>query len=406
MCKYHDFIFLYNGTYWNELDKDDFQRFLGEIVEKMGVPEFTAKYFLFREQLFKQFLAVAHLEQNPPSPNKVLINLQNGTFEINSKGIQLRPFDRADFITYQLPFEYDTQAKAPIWQKYLDRVVPDKERQDVLAEFLGYIFLKHGSSLKLEAALILYGGGANGKSVFYEIVKALLGRENISHYSLQSLTEEKGFYRAKLANKLLNYASEINGKLEASFFKNMVSGEPVEACLKYGQPFTMTDYAKFIFNCNELPKEVEHTPGYFRRWLIIPFDVEIPKAEQDTELHNKIIKDELSGVFNWVLEGLNRLLEQKKFSNCNAAKAALEQYKLESNSVQMFLNDRNYQSSPNDYKLIRDLYKEYRDYCIEDGNSPFKKQNFIKQIKSLGFVIGEVSGRMKAAYLSKGGNPF
>ena len=84
----------------------------------------------------------------------------------------------------------------------------------------------------------------------------------------------------------------------------------------------------------------------------------------------------------------------------------LEQYKLESNSVQMFLNDRNYQSSPNDYKLIRDLYKEYRDYCIEDGNSPFKKQNFIKQIKSLGFVIGEVSGRMKAAYLSKGGNPF
>ena len=406
LCKYHDFIFLYNGTYWNELDKDDFQRFLGEIVEKMGVPEFTAKYFLFREQLFKQFLAVAHLEQNPPSPNKVLINLQNGTFEINSKGIQLRPFDRADFITYQLPFEYDTQAKAPIWQKYLDRVVPDKERQDVLAEFLGYIFLKHGSSLKLEAALILYGGGANGKSVFYEIVKALLGRENISHYSLQSLTEEKGFYRAKLTNKLLNYASEINGKLEASFFKNMVSGEPVEACLKYGQPFTMTDYAKFIFNCNELPKEVEHTPGYFRRWLIIPFDVEIPKAEQDTELHNKIIKDELSGVFNWVLEGLNRLLEQKKFSNCNAAKAALEQYKLESNSVQMFLNDRNYQSSPNDYKLIRDLYKEYRDYCIEDGNSPFKKQNFIKQIKSLGFVIGEVSGRMKAAYLSKGGNPF
>ena len=135
-------------------------------------------------------MAVAHLEQNPPSPNKVLINLQNGTFEINSKGIQLRPFDRADFITYQLPFEYDTQAKAPIWQKYLDRVVPDKERQDVLAEFLGYIFLKHGSSLKLEAALILYGGGANGKSVFYEIVKALLGRENISHYSLQRVNNK------------------------------------------------------------------------------------------------------------------------------------------------------------------------------------------------------------------------
>lgn len=405
LCKHHNFVFLYNGTYWNELNKDDFQRFLGEIVEKMGVPEFTAKYFLFREQLFKQFLAVAHLEQKSLSPDKVLINLQNGTFEINSKGIQLRPFDRADFITYQLPFEYDTLAKAPIWQKYLDRAVPDKERQDVLAEYLGYIFLKHGSSIKLEAALILFGGGANGKSVFMEVVKALLGRENLSQYSLQSLTEEKGFYRAKLANKLLNYASEINGKLEASFFKNMVSGEPVEACLKYGQPFIMDDYAKFIFNCNELPKEVEHTPAYFRRWLIVPFDVEIPKAEQDTELHNKIVKAELSGVFNWVLEGLNRLLEQKQFSNCDAAKAALEQYKLESNSVQMFLTDYSYSASADNYQKIVDLYREYKQYCVEDGNTPFKKSNFIKQLKALKIVIDKINVG-NVAYLSSGRRPY
>lgn len=405
LCKHHNIIFLYNGTYWNELNKDDFQRFLGEIVEKMGVPEFTAKYFLFREQLFKQFLAVAHLEQKPLSLNKVLINLQNGTFEINSKSsIQLRPFDRADFLTYQLPFEYDPQARAPMFRKYLDRVLPDMERQRILAEYLGYIFLKHGNDIKLEAALILYGSGANGKSVFYEIIIALLGRENVSHYSLQSLTEEKGFYRAKIGNKLLNYASEINGKLEASFFKNMVSGEPVEACLKYGQPFTMTDYAKFIFNCNELPKEVEHTPAYFRRWLIVPFDVEIPKAEQDTELHNKIIKNELSGVFNWVLEGLNRLLEQKKFSDCDAAKAAIEQYKLESNSVQMFLADYSYSTSADSYQKIVDLYREYKQYCIEDGNTPFKKSNFIKQLKALNIVIDKINVG-NVAYLSNGRRP-
>ena len=405
LCKHHNFIFLYNGTYWNELDKEDFQRFLGEIVEKMGVPKFTARYFLFREQLFKQFLAVAHLEQKPLSPNKVLINLQNGTFEINSKGIQLRPFDRADFLTYQLPFDYNPQATAPMFQAYLDKVLPDKESQRVLAEYSGYIFLKHGHDLKLEAALILYGGGANGKSVYYDVIRALLGRENISHYTLQSLTEEKGFYRARIANKLLNYASEINGKLEASFFKNMVSGEPVEACLKYGQPFTMTDYAKFIFNCNELPKEVEHTSAYFRRWLIVPFNVEIPKAEQDTGLSNRIVQNELSGVFNWVLEGLNRLLEQKKFSDCDAAKAAIEQYKLESNSVQMFLADYSYSTSADSYQKIVDLYREYKQYCIEDGNTPFKKSNFIKQLKALNIVIDKINVG-NVAYLSNGRRPY
>jgi putative DNA primase/helicase len=285
--------------------------------------------------------------------------------------------------------------------------LPDKERQRVLAEYLGYVFIKHGSNvLKEEKALILYGTGANGKSVFFEIVTSMFGRENVSNYSLQSLTEEKGFYRAKISNKLINYASEISGKLEASLFKNMVSGEPVEACLKYGQPFTMTDYAKFIFNCNELPKDVEHTNAYFRRFLIIPFDVTIQPHEQDKRLHSKIIEKELSGVFNWVLEGLNRLLEQKRFSDCEAAQQAVEQYKIESNSVQLFLNENEYKGSLKNYKLIKDIYPEYRAFCIEDGMPPFKKSNFTKQLKALNLVVERVAQNQLAVFIEGTGLSF
>ena len=234
----------------------------------------------------------------------------------------------------------------------------------------------------------------------------MFGRQNVSNYSLQSLTEEKGFYRAKISNKLVNYASEINGKLETSLFKAMVSGEPVEACLKYGQPFTMDDYAKFIFNCNELPKDVEHTNAYFRRFLIIPFDVTIPDHEQDKNLHAKIIDNELSGVFNWVLQGLNRLLEQKRFSNCEAAQKAVEQYKFESNSVQMFLNENEYKGSPTNYKLITELYQEYRAFCIDDGMPPFKKTNFIKQLRALGFVVDRASQNKLVAFVEAPGISF
>ena len=162
---------------------------------------------------------------------------------------------------------------------------------------------------------------------------------------MQSLTNENGYFRAKLANKLVNYASEINGKLESAIFKQLVSGEPVEARLPYGEPFTLKQYAKLIFNCNELPKDVEHTNAYFRRFLIIPFDVTIPPQEQDKQLHTKIIEKELSGVFNWVLDGLNRLLEQKRFTDCEAVKQAVEQYKSQSDSVKMFIDENNYQST-------------------------------------------------------------
>ncbi|RUA27361.1 MAG: DNA primase [Bacteroidetes bacterium] len=400
LCKNHDFIYLYNGSYWAEIDKEAFQKFLGEGAEKMGVGKFSAQYYEFREKLFKQFLTTAYLPTPENNADTVLINLLNGTFEITPNGTKLRPFDRSDFITYQLPFDYNPEAKAPLFEAYLNKVLPDKERQRILAEFLGFVFIKHGSNaVKEEKALILYGTGANGKSVFFEVVNALLGPQNTSSYSLQSLTDEKGYQRAKLANTLVNYASEINGKLEASIFKQLVSGEPVDARLPYGQPFILKQYAKLIFNCNELPKDVEHTEAYFRRFLIIPFDVTIPPHEQDKNLHTKIIEKELSGVFNWVLEGLKRLLDQENFSVCEAAQQAIEQYKVESNSVQMFLNENEYKSSAENYRLIKDLYPEYKAFCIEDGMIPFKKSNFIKQLKALGFVLDRVSQNKLAVFI-------
>ena len=190
-----------------------------------------------------------------------------------------------------------------------------------------------------------------------------------------------------LANKLVNYASEINGNLQTSIFKQLASGEPVEARLPYGQPFTLVQYAKLIFNCNELPKEVEHTNAFFRRFLIIPFDVTIPEPEQDRELHHKIIDAELSGVFNWVLEGLYRLLKNKNFTRCEAVEKAQEQYEKLSDSVRLFLDDKEYRTSPNKWELIKNLYTDYRSFCYEDGFRPVNKSNFIRRLQGLNVVI-------------------
>jgi len=403
LCKNHDFIYLYNGAYWSEVDREQFQKFLGEAAEKMGIQKYTARFYQFRDQLFKQFMATAYLTNPISEVDKVLINLVNGTFEITNSGNTLRPFNPADFLLYQLPFAYNPAAKAPLFESYLNRVLPDIERQNILAEFLGYVFIKNGSNtFKGEKALILYGTGANGKSVLFEIVNAMLGSENVSCFSLQSLTNENGYFRAKLANILVNYASEINGKLEASIFKQLVSGEPVEARLPYGQPFMLRQYAKLIFNCNDLPKDVEHTHAFFRRFLIIPFDVIIPESEQDKKLHSKIIESELSGIFNWVLAGLQRLLAQNSFSECDAARLAVEEYKMESNSIKLFLEERGYKGSVEHYTLIKELYPEYRLFCHNDGMTPFKKINFSKQLLALGFEIGREPGTgQKIVYITK-----
>ena len=109
------------------------------------------------------------------------------------------------------------------------------------------------------------------------------------------------------------------------------------------------------------------------------------EEEKDSELAKKIIADELSGVFNWVLEGLNRLLKQKKFSDCDAALKAVEQYRLESDSVQMFLTEVDYTTSATAEIPLKDIYTEYRDYCIESGFKTCSRRTFADRLRNSGY---------------------
>ena len=335
------FTYLFNGKYWQPLDLDTLKLFLANAAKKLGVPPLEANYHRLRDELYKQFAAVLNIDTPEPPQGVTLINLQNGTFEIS-----------------------------------------DENCRKVLAEYIGYIFT---SGLKLEKVAILYGGGSNGKSVFFDIIKALIGKDNICSYSLQSLTKNDSYERADLANKLLNYASEINGKLEAHIFKQLASGEPVQARPIYGQPFTMENYAKLMFNCNELPKDVENTEAFFRRFLIIPFTQTISKEEADPELSQKIISSELSGVFNWMLEGLRRLLSQKRFSDAELIDAQLAEYRKESDSVVMFLDEKGYYPHSERYVFLETLYQDYRIFCNDNGYIVCNKTTVSKRLKNVGY---------------------
>jgi putative DNA primase/helicase len=95
----------------------------------------------------------AHLPP-PPESDTTLINLKNGTFEISETTLKLRKPDAADFLKYQLPFEYQQAATAPMFMVFLARVLPEPELQAILAEYVGYVFVV---GLKLEKVLLLYG---------------------------------------------------------------------------------------------------------------------------------------------------------------------------------------------------------------------------------------------------------
>lgn len=395
LCKCYDYVYVYNGAYWKQLSKEDLKYFLGQAAIKMGYPPIEAMYHLFKDELLKQFIADAHLSVPAGNPDKILINLQNGTFEFTGSTWNLRPFDPEDFLTYQLPFGYDKLASCPKYVNYLNAVLPDADCRAILQEYSGFIFTK----LNLEKCLVLTGSGSNGKSVFFNILTALLGKENTLTYSMGLFNHE--YNRARLTNVLLNYSSEKGTDLNVETFKALISGEPLQAREPYGKPFEINNKVKFIMNCNELPKETESTDAYFRRYIIIPFDVKISEAERDINLASDIIKSELPGVFNWLLNGLERLIRQKDFTVASKATTALANFKKQSDSIALFIEECNYSPSTNIKIPLADIYTLYKTFCLDDGYKPFGKNRFSSILESKGFEATRSNDGSKSFFISK-----
>ena len=372
-----DTVYIFNGAYWIPFNKDDIIYLLREFIIKSGVPLIEAKDESFKEKLYKQLLSEIYLSDKRTLKN--VINLLNGTFELES--MQLREFDYRDFLTYQLPFSYDENAVNELWLNFLDEVLPDKDTQKTLQEVIGSIFIK-GS--KLEYATFLYGSGANGKSVVMEVISGVLGRENVSFYSLEELMQE--YYRAGIKDKLLNFGSESNTReLKSDTFKKLASGEPIGARQKYGKAFEMVDYARLIFAVNQMKlKEIEYTEGFFRRFLIIPFDVTIPKEKRDNKLHLKILQNP-AGVLNWIIEGAKRVLINGKITISKKCEKAKRQFIKDIDSVLQFLDEMNYKKSEYTKKHIKHIYPEYKEWSFESGIKPVGKREFSKRLEALGF---------------------
>lgn len=387
IARNNGFVYLFNGAYWLAFDRNILQSFFGECAEKLGVNQIDAKHHVFRLHLEKQFDAVGYFPTPEPVDGVTLINVLNGTMELTRNAPKLRPPSAGDFLKYQLQFPYLPNATAPKWEAFLDRVQPNKEVQMVLQEFIGYVF----TDLNLETVLLLYGSGANGKSVFIDVISAMLGVDNVSSYSLQSLTAIDSYSRANLANKLLNCDQEANGKMGTSILKQLASGQPVEARIIYKEPFIMTKYAKLLFACNELPKEVEQTNGFFRRWKVIPFEQTIPQHEQNINLANEIIRDELSGVFNWALEGLQRLIKNNKFTPCQAIDDQNNEFRRQSDNVAVFADDKEYKPGNIMDMPLKQMFEIYRAFCLESGFHAVSIRKFAERLRSHGFQLEKKS---------------
>jgi putative DNA primase/helicase len=236
------------------------------------------------------------------------LNTASGLLDLRSDLVE--PHHPGQNTTKIAPVEYDPDAEAPTWLAFLERVQPDPEVRDYLARFVGYCLTGDVSE---QCVHFFIGGGANGKSVFCDVVAALLG-DYVTFLPAESLASLRGGRSpgaaspdiARLAGSRLAVAkeSEAGASLSESVIKDLTGGEKITARPLYGAPFDFPPQFKILLASNYRPTIRGADHGIWRRVHLVPWNVTIPDEEKDPHLAHRIKEEELPGVLRWAVDGL------------------------------------------------------------------------------------------------------
>jgi P4 family phage/plasmid primase-like protien len=324
-----------------------------------------------------------------PESDLAHINLRNGRLQWSTGNLE--PHSSVIFEVIQLPVMFDPNAVCPQFDCYLETTLAP-EIIPLVEEIMGYCLIP---DTRFEKAAMLVGDGSNGKSVFLDTNTALQGKENVSAVALQDL-EDNRFRVAELYGKLTNIFADLDERAlnSSATFKALVTGDRITAERKFAQPFSFRPYARLIFSANSLPPSKDRTHAFYRRWLIIPFERTFEGNEADKELRTKL-RNELPGILNRALRGLNRLFSEGKFTEPQAVKAALEDYQRDNDSVASFVTEF-VEKDANATIAKQTLYGRYRNWCESQGLHPVTQKLFKASLKRIFPKLDEVrpsSGR-------------
>ena len=357
---------------------------------------------LFKQNVLKEFIHFSigdKLIDNEKSrkDHVKFLTLQNGLFDLTDR--TLIPHNADIFTTNLLPYKYDESAECPRFLQFLEEVFDGNEYKiSFIQEAVGYAFYK---SIPKPAVFFLVGEGSNGKSVFIDTITNLVGEENASNISLNRLSKE--FYILMLLDKMINISSETpNTKsIDTDVIKAAVAGDLVTGRNPYKLPVKFRPYAKHFLAMNKKPNINDPSHGMWRRLYIIDFPRTFTEAEMDTQLTNKL-KNELSGIFNWAIQGYTRL-EKKNFifTEDDSMKIAKQQYKNRSSSIDFFISNEIKNNKFSEMRALKEVYEQYRNFCVSEGYKYSEKKSELKDgIIRAGFIVEKSTKHANKVYVS------
>lgn len=364
-------FFEYNGRFWNMRTDTEINSY---ITAALG-PYATGPKIASILKVIKADTVTNKVFNTTP-----VINFINGALEIEPE-ITFREHRESDYCTYCLDYPYNKSAHSPEWENFLNTVTDNDDKKIcLLQELSGYVLFPDN---RLQKCAVLIGSGANGKSVFLNVLTRVFGSCNVSNVEMSSLSQD--FQVIQLMNSMLNISAETRTNVAGaeSKFKQITAGDEISACYKGKDYINFRPRAKMFLACNEYVKSSDTTDGWTRRFCFVDFPIKF--TENPTEDNERLIdrdielrlttQDQLSAVFNWVLQGYIMLKACGYFTEPDDQLRITEEFKELSNPIIEFAKELTINHRMSN-EAIYDIYKEW---CDKVGHHAMARNSFCRR---------------------------
>jgi putative DNA primase/helicase len=302
---------------------------------------------------------------------------------LNLRTATTRPARPDDYITMALGAAFDQAARCPRWERFMQEITGGND------ELASYMQRAVGYSLTgdtTEQVLFLcHGGGANGKSVFLDVITWLLG-DYAANVSFDTFDASR---RSEATNDLAalkgkRFVSVVETKedqrLDEARVKSVTGQDLITCRFLYGEFFSYRPMFKVWMAMNHLPRIIGTDRGIWRRIRVIPFTQNF-EGQQDKRLRETLL-GELPGILNWALAGLRAWLADG-LGTCPQVDTATRHYQHDSDQVGRWI-DECCVIEPEATMNTKEGYKNYADWCDENNERTLSQNLWARRMREKG----------------------
>ena len=347
---------------------------------------------------------VSELDKDPN-----LLNTPYATFDLEKGMAGELPHNPEDLITKITNCSPGDKGEQ-IWSDALDTFFcSDKELIEYVQMTVGMAAI---GKVYQEHMIIAYGGGANGKSTFWNTIFRVLG-SYAGKISAEALT--MGCKRnvkpemAELKGKRLIIASEMEEgvRLNTATVKQLCSTDEIQAEKKYKDPFHFVPSHTLVLYTNHLPRVGANDDGIWRRLIVIPFNAKIT-GKSDIKNYADYLYDQAGpAIMKWIIEGAKKSIDANFHTDLpKVVQAAIDRYREANDWLGQFIEDH-CDVDPAFEEKSGDLYQQYRFACMQTGEYVRSTSDFYGALEKAGFrKQRRNSGRMIVGLKLKEGQDF